>query len=90
MVTIEADAVVTSDGQMTLPVPAHVALGTHRVRLVVLENDPSELTAKASEAKLSKPSSYFLGRPVYDAEGLRGMASELPSEDEWAREQGVS
>jgi hypothetical protein len=90
MVTIEADAVVTSDGKMTLPAPANVTVGTHRVRLIVLEDEPSGLQAGTSESNDPKPKHYFLGRPVFDEEDLRGMASDLPSEDEWAREQGVS
>ena len=55
MVTMEAEAVVTSDGNMTLPVP----------------------------------SGLFLGRPVFVEEDLRDIASEMPTEDEWAREHGV-
>ena len=79
MLTIEADATVTEDGHMTLHVPTEVTKGTHLVRLTVLDN-----------IDLPTPKRTFLGRPVYDEHDLRDIASDLPSEEQWAREEGIS
>ena len=91
MITIEAEATVTEGGHMTLHVPTRVTTGIHRVRLTVLDDrDAPVCVEPAAESKFPKPKSYFLGRPVYDEEDLRGMASDLPSEEAWAHEEGLA
>ena len=77
MKVVECDATVTPDGQITLPAPPGLAQGKHRVRIEIIDAEPSDLP---------KPKRWFKGRPVYDEEDMKKMKPHLPPETDWMKE----
>ena len=64
-------------------------MGTIKGCALMTENEIIVENVPESEAKIPKPKQYFLGRPVYDEDELRGASSDLPSEEDWACEDGI-
>src|SRR5262245_1729808 len=90
--TIEIDAVatVTSDGNMTVtvPAPASCNVGEHKIKILVAASDAKAQYQEALQ-NLPQPKRYFKGRPVYDREDRKHMSPLLPPEEEWGKELGA-